>query len=89
MELTRVDRPQPVMPERGFEQQTKAFDGVDAGVGDERHGECTRRCTMARWGKGRAGENACVATGGGAKTNAVRLQLLGPRSFPGERGRLF
>src|SRR4029450_9203995 len=39
VEFTRVSRAQPKAPQGGFEQRTKALDGVDAGLSDERHDE--------------------------------------------------
>src|SRR5262249_32143556 len=39
-DFTRVDRAQPETPSGDLEQTAEASDGVDAGLGDERHGKC-------------------------------------------------
>jgi hypothetical protein len=80
--LTGVDRAQPKAPAGELEQRAKGFDGVDViARGDERHGEC-RTGHDGAVGKMVARGKTCVATEGGAKTNAcVRLPLAPARSL--------
>jgi hypothetical protein len=39
VDLARVDRPQPEAPKGDFEQSAEAANAIDAGLGDEPHGE--------------------------------------------------
>jgi hypothetical protein len=47
VDLARVDRPQPEAPTGDFEQGAEASNAIDAGLGDEPHGEGAPRAVLA------------------------------------------
>ena len=85
MDLPRVDRTQPVVPQRGFEQRTKASNAVDAGHGDKRHRECRTVHDGDRkrgWGRSRrGGEMLAWRLRVGQEDETVRLPLAPARSL--------
>ena len=85
VEFTRINRTQPVMPQRGFEQRAKTLDAVDAGYGDERHRECRTVHDgdgKRGWGRSRrGGEMLALRLRVGQEDERVRLPLAPARSL--------